>query len=94
MSNIKINLEDGNSTLPRSANESATNWFSPKKLPKLEKPCEFLRKNNFKHYRMKILKDGKTLLSVYDSKGKHFYAKQRNFSMAYISLVRNFYGHY
>ena len=77
----------------RSTNESVQSWFEGTKLPKLDKPCEFLRKNNFKHYRIKILKNGQTLLSVYDKAGKHFYAKQRNLSLTYIILVRNFYGH-
>ncbi len=87
-----INLEDNaKSNVIRSTSDSVNSWFERPKLTKLDTPCQFLQKNNLKHYRMKVLKNGLILLSVYDRAGKHYYAKQRNFKLAYISLVRKFY---
>ncbi|MDV4025246.1 hypothetical protein CMT52_12985 [Elizabethkingia anophelis] len=62
------------------------------KPTKLESPCKFFKKNNFKHYRYKVLKKGDVRLSVVSQDGTEHYAIQRNFPLAYIKLVRNFYG--
>lgn len=62
------------------------------KPSKLETPCKFFKKNNFKHYRYKVLKKGDVRLSVVSQDGTEHYAIQRNFPLAYIKLVRNFYG--
>ena len=59
---------------------------------KLENPCSFFKKNNFKHYRYKVLKKGDVRLSVVCQDGTEYSAIQRNFPLAYIKLVRNFYG--
>ncbi|ATL43656.1 hypothetical protein [Elizabethkingia anophelis] len=62
------------------------------KPTKLESPCSFFKKNNFKHYRYKVLKKGDIRLSVVSQDGTEYSAIQRNFQLAYIKLVRNFYG--
>ncbi|MEN5130464.1 hypothetical protein [Elizabethkingia anophelis] len=59
---------------------------------KLESPCKFFKKNKFKYYRYKVLKKGDVRLSVVSQDGTEYYAIQRNFPLAYIKLVRNFYG--
>ncbi|MFC4688662.1 hypothetical protein ACFO4P_17100 [Epilithonimonas pallida] len=63
--------------------------FMPKKKEKLPTPCEFLRKNLLKHYRYRFAKDGNVILSVCTHDGKNIHSKERNFSMAYIKLVRD-----
>lgn len=63
--------------------------FIPKKKEKLPTPCEFLRKNLLKHYRYRFSKDGNVVLSVCTADGRNIHSKERNFSMAYIKLVRD-----
>ena len=64
--------------------------FLPKKKEKLPTPCEFLKRHNLKRYRYRFSKDGNVILSVCNAAGRNFHAKERNFQMAYIKLVRNF----
>ena len=64
--------------------------FLPKKKDKLPTVCEFLKRNNLKHYRYRASKDGNVILSVVTETGRNFHSKERNFQMAYIKLVRNF----
>lgn len=59
---------------------------------KIESPCDFFKNNKFKHYRYKVLKKGNVRLSVVSQDGTEHYAIQRNFHLAYIKLVRNFYS--
>ena len=64
--------------------------FLPKKKEKLPTVCEFMKMHKLKHYRYRKSKDGNVILSVCNAAGRNFYAKERNFQMAYIKLVRNF----
>ncbi|WP_018676122.1 hypothetical protein [Riemerella columbina] len=89
-----INLE-GNPDLDifRFANAQAAKGFTTK-LPKLETPCEFYRKNKFRRFNYKSLGNGLYRLSVLDQQGHTHSAVSRNFQLAYIKLQRQFYGHY
>lgn len=64
--------------------------FARPRREKLPSPCSFLRDNKLKRYRYRKSKDGNVILSVVSEQGRNFYAKERNFVMAYIKLVRNF----
>ncbi|MBT0572777.1 hypothetical protein OKE68_02775 [Riemerella anatipestifer] len=95
LNNQPINLEGtpGSLDIFRFANAQAAKGFSSK-LPKLETPCEFYKKNKFRRFTYKNLGKGKFRLAVLTQEGKEHFAVQRNFNLCYIKLVRNFYGHY
>lgn len=86
-----INLEDNISVngVFRMASDMVSKAFG-QKSPKLPNPCTFLKENKLKHYRYKTLRSGDVQLSVVTEDGYNYYAKARNFSLAYIRLVRNF----
>jgi hypothetical protein len=88
-----INLEDtpSNMDIFRLASAQAFNGFT-EKSKKLDTPCEFFRKNKLSSFRYKVLKKGDVRLSVVLSNGHEHYAIQRNFTLAYIKLVRSYYS--
>lgn len=87
-----INLEDTPSLdIFRFAGAEAMKGFT-RKSSKLDTPCEFFRKNKLRSFRYKILKMGDVRLSFSLPDGREFYAIQKNFSLAYIKLVRSYYS--
>lgn len=86
-----INLEDNISVngVFRIANDMVSSAFG-RKSEKLPSPCQFLKQNKLKHYRSSVLANGNILLSIVTEKGIKHLAEQRNFTLAYIKLVRNF----
>lgn len=87
-----INLEDTPSLdIFRFAGAQAMKGFS-QKSSKLDTPCEFFRKHHLRSFRYKVLRMGDVRLSVILPDGREFYAIQRNFTLAYIKLVRSYYS--
>lgn len=87
-----INLEDTPSLdIFRFAGAQAVKGFN-QKSSKLDTPCEFFRKHQLRSFRYKTLMKGDVRLSVILPDGCEFYAIQRNFTLAYIKLVRSYYS--
>lgn len=63
-------------------------------LPPLDSPIDFVQKNNLGRFLIQKTKNGQTRLAVRLPNGQDHYAIHRNFELAYIRLVRTFYGHY
>lgn len=72
--------------------ESVSSWFQPNPMKRTESPCEFARKNKIRCFRSRKYPNGDVRVSIITCDGKEQYAVQRNFTLAYIRLVNNFYA--